>query len=174
MKIGVDIDGTIADYNLTATTKKHLGREEANDVFICFSESAILKGPGEELLAVFQKYARQKAILIDGAVESIRRLRDKGHNIIIYSNRLLFMDKAELEDWLRDNKIPFTAVWAKRNPPQLDYHVDDNPAKLVNLGDGTRNKLLFDQPWNRRCLDVANIRRVYNWKEVEEIIDASG
>lgn len=33
---------------------------------------------------------------IDGVVKSIKRLRANGHNIIIYSNRLLFVDKSEL------------------------------------------------------------------------------
>ena len=171
MRIGIDIDGTIADYNPSVTQKRHVGKEVGNDLFICYTELAVSGVPPKEIYSAFQEYARQPAKLIPDSVAVMQRLIDEGHEVVIYTNRLLFMDRTELEGWLRKNNIPFSEVWAEAELPTFDYHLDDNPAKLANLGDNTRHKLLLDQPWNRNCVDdSADVRRVYNWKEFAEII----
>lgn len=174
MRIGIDIDGTIADYNPSITQKRHVGKEVGDELFICYTELATSGVPPKEVYASFQEYAHQPAKLIPDSKEVMQQLIDEGHDVVIYTNRLIFMNKTELEEWLHRNDIPFSEVWAEAELPAFDYHLDDNPAKLVNLGELTKHKLLLDQPWNRNCVDdSADVRRVYNWKEFASIIAAN-
>jgi glutaredoxin/uncharacterized HAD superfamily protein len=173
MRIGVDIDGTVADYNIETTKKNHVGKELADNLFVCYIEATAGSGTGKGTLDVFLEYARQKPKLIKDSIEVMRRLMRKGHEVIIYTNRAAFMARKELEDWLQKYGIPYSQVWYDKTPPVLDYHIDDNPAKLVSLGTQVRHKVLINQPWNSSCTDEQmGERRVNGWLEFERLIES--
>ena len=117
MRIGVDIDGTVADYNPETTLKRHTGRKISDDLFICYMEAAVEAKPSKELYDAYREYALKKAKLVKDSTSVIERLKDKGHDIVIYSNRTVFLTPAELTEWLKDNLIPFSEVWAQKAFP---------------------------------------------------------
>ena len=50
----------------------------------------------------------------------------------------------------------------------FDLYVDDNPNLVESIKDmPNKMLLLFDQPWNQDVTLPKNVKRVFNWKDVE-------
>ena len=53
----------------------------------------------------------------------------------------------------------------------FDVYVDDNPNLVESIKDMADKKLLlYDQPWNQDLILYRNIKRVFNWKDIEREI----
>ena len=76
-----------------------------------------------------------------------------------------------LVDWLLKYKIPFVGMDVKGRG-EYDFYIDDSPAKLATIN--SEVKLLFNQPWNERCLDIKKqLTRVNSWDEIRDIVDGT-
>ena len=186
MKIGVDIDGVILDlgskvceifnglYN-TNYTKNDVKRWEFYRDW---------KVPEEIIYDIFDKaYAQSSSIaLIDKDAPYILNKLNETHNLDFVTARNKKFENYLIER-LNSLKIkkdshyqkifyvepkPYdTKIW-------LDYEIliDDNP-NLVNSMNRfpERTLLLFDQPWNKNLKERVNVKRVLNWKQIEQVFE---
>ena len=67
-------------------------------------------------------FSRSMATPLEGAKETLRKLKDKGHTIIIYSARSWTEYEMTIK-WLNDNQIPYDQVILGK--PIGDYWIDD-------------------------------------------------
>lgn len=57
------------------------------------------------------------------AVEYMRRLRTRGHEVLIHSTKATTLSGLDaIGSWLSQHKIPYSEIHAK---PQADYYIDD-------------------------------------------------
>jgi len=176
MRLLIDIDGVICTYDFPALTKKYFGVSVPNNSIWTYSLEESLGVSTEEVVAMFEEVAFEEPKFTHKALESLGELVRRDHYVWLYSNRIHFMGHQLLSDWVWDNNIPHIGV--VRNIEKfkdlwgyVDYHIDDSPTKLMNLGDFTNHKLLFSRPWNCRCLDIQNqLTRVMNWDDIMEIL----
>ena len=115
--------------------------------------------------------------LVEDSIETLQHFVDNGYEIIVYSMRVRYMSESGLSSWLIRYGIPHSRIMhnselTSRAAGYIDYHIDDSPKKLIDLGQVSNHKLLFDCPWNRNCMNIYNIvRRVYSWKEIKEVVE---
>uniref|UniRef100_A0A6H1ZZT6 5' nucleotidase n=1 Tax=viral metagenome TaxID=1070528 RepID=A0A6H1ZZT6_9ZZZZ len=170
----VDIDGVVAQYNFPKILKEHFGVEVSNLDVQLYSLEDCLGLPSKQVMDMFSIVAFEPPNLIRDSISSLRKLIVEDWNVCIYSNRVHFMGKKGLEDWLSKYGIPYSVVLNGDSlPSYVSIAVDDYPSKLLKLSEDTtvRKLLLFSQPWNDGCLDLLNMfTRVNNWAEVMEEI----
>jgi 5'(3')-deoxyribonucleotidase len=171
MNLLIDIDGVINDYDWQFILKESLGVDVAIDFISSYCIEDILGVSTAQVDDLFYKVVRRPANLADGCLSVLNRLHEEGHSILIYTNRLHFMNIKALERWLREAGVPFTRIINSQWRGAADYHINDSVSRLVNYPSSVKTKLLFDQPWNRSCLNITGeLQRVHNWKEIEETI----
>lgn len=116
-------------------------------------------------------YLRLKPL--EGAVESVNRLLDEGHEVFVVTSTPYQIIPFKMENVIfryfpRLNWENIIITYRK----QLikgDVLVDDG---FHNLVDGAYHKLLMDAPYNRQYDAAANgMIRVYNWKEINEQLE---
>lgn len=179
MKILLDIDGVVCHYDFSAITKKHFGVAIPNESIYTYSIEDSLGVSTKEVERMFDIETWSPPNFVKDSTEILEEFTDKGYNIIIYSSRIKFMGMKGLVDWLNTYGIPYSNIIDKESMLRfgvnnVDYHIDDSPTKLMNLGNLTKNKLLFDTPWNKQCLNIHNkLVRVYSWSEIREIVNGS-
>lgn len=76
-----------------------------------------------------KQFSRTLASPLEGAAESIQKLRSQGHTIIIYSARTWAEYEVTVK-WLADNAIPFDQLVLGK--PQGDYWIDDRAITFEN------------------------------------------
>jgi len=171
-KIVVDIDGVVAQYDFPRMIKKHFGVDiKQEDVWTYAIEDALGVAPND-VYTMFRSEIFDTPLFVPGAREALDKLNRK-HDVFIYTNRIKIMGMQPLIKWLDDNKIAHSKIIFNNLHPdgQFDYHIDDSPLKLMDMNGTTVKKLLFDQPWNRNCLNITGrMQRVCGWAEVLEVI----
>lgn len=173
----IDIDGCVAQYDFPRIVKKHFGVEVANKQVQLYSLEDCLGLPSEQVNGMFKTEAFEPPNLIRGAVRALDWLVVNDWNVCIHSNRVKFMGKEGLEDWLDKYSIPYSVVLnGDALPCYVQAAVDDYPSKLLRIDEETTVKklLLFNQPWNEMCLDLLRkFTRVNNWTQVMEELNGS-
>ena len=76
-------------------------------------------------------FERSLARPLPGAVDAMRRLRAKGHRLVVYSGRS-WAELAMTEDWLRRYKVPYDSILLGK--PVADMWVDDRAIRFVDWG----------------------------------------
>jgi len=185
MKIAVDIDGVILDMVIkvceifneqfgTDYTKDDVKKWEFykdwnvseeiifNIFYKAYEESMTLPLIDEDALPILKKLNNQHHVDLVTARNSkyethlFERLNSLGINKGVHYVNLIHVEPKPY-----DVKI------------QMDYDIliDDNP-NLVKSIENFPNKriLLYDQPWNRQIGDIKNITRVYNWKQIGNML----
>ncbi len=168
----VDIDGVVAKYNFKAMLMKHFGITVPDSWIYAYSIEDCLGLPSQDVWRMFVEEAKEPPAFIDGAQDALKKLIRK-HTIYIYTNRVKIMGAAPLRQWLNDNHIPHDALYFNDlvHSDTYDYHIDDSPQKLMDTNGAVRHKLLFDQPYNRKCKNITGkLQRVADWAEVLEVI----
>jgi len=174
MKILCDIDGVVCSYDFPAITKEFFGKAVSNEDIYAYSIEDVLGVSRQSVNHMFLEACQRRPVMIDGARRVLREFILHGMEVYIYTNRLNFMTVGGLASWLKKCLIPCTGIAileSNRLTETFDFHIDDSPAKLMDLNGKVRRKLLFDQPWNRRCMNITGkMERVYSWEEVRGII----
>ena len=166
MNILCDVDGCICSYPFPKIIKKYFGVSIPTKAIFAYSLEDCLGVSSAVVGVMFKVEAMQAPVFIKGALDALKQLRAEGHLIFIYTNRVRFMTDGELVDWLQLYGIPFDCLY-KGQERVFDFHVDDSPAKLMGTNGLVKRKLLFDQPWNKGCLNITGkLERVKSWKAV--------
>ena len=172
-QIVIDIDGVVAQYNFSRMLKKYFGVAIPNSWIYSHSIEDCLGLPSKDVWQMFLKEAKEPPDFVDGAIPALKELHRR-HTLFIYTHRLKFMGLPQLREWLDRWGIPYDYIFFDDLVPKhsFDYHIDDSPQKLMDMNDTVKHKLLFDQPWNRRCKNITGkLRRVKGWQEVLEVIN---
>ena len=168
MRLLIDIDGVICEYNFPKIVKNFFGVDLSSHTIFAYDLADVLGVAPALINTMFKEQVYGPPNFIDGSLEMLKEWKSKGYEIYIFSNRVKYMGEVNLAKWLIDNKIPFNDIevtgWG-----EYDYHIDDSPAKLAATD--SKVKLLYTQPWNRRCLDIRKqFTRVNSWSEIKSIV----
>ena len=183
MRIGIDIDNVISNFNDTLLTEYLLhDKELRNSGIINKNADYIRKGmfdwnEDEEINFYKNNIERiaKKLGVIEGAKEYIDKLHDDGHIICIITGR----DNGEYTEpynmtkkWLEDNNIYYddlilTDAYDKHAKTKqclehnIDIMIDDSVSICSDCVENGITTILMDTPYNR----YSNIQRVKSWKE---------
>ena len=183
MKIGIDIDNVISNFNDTLLTEYLLhDKELRNSGIINKNADYIRKGmfdwnEDEEINFYKNNIERiaKKLGVIEGAKEYIDKLHDDGHIICIITGR----NNGEYTEpynmtkkWLEDNNIYYddlilTDAYDKHAKTKqclehnIDIMIDDSVSICSDCVENGITTILMDTPYNR----YSNIQRVKSWKE---------
>lgn len=176
LKIGVDIDGVIADlvsamlpllskacgYNVTHAdiTKYDIGKA-----------LNIEKHMGGIWKAVYTDEFLIKVPLIDGSLNGLGSIPDQS---IIFITGRPEPTRSITDMWLKNNNIDsyelrFSTKGKHLNCDGIDVFIDDYYEEASNVSATGIPTLLFDQPWNQGPVD-GNMKRVKDWTEITEYI----
>lgn len=88
----------------------------------------------------------------DGVQESMQKLKDNGHKIVIATWQFTTMNKKLTLDWLDAKGIPYDDICFTKDKWMIqgDIIIDDNPEFILNEKE-TAYKYLVDQPYNQEC-----------------------
>lgn len=174
MVILVDLDGTVVHYDFPKLIKKWFKVEVPDKLIQCYSLEEALGVPTALIAEMFEAAVFYEPEFVPGALAALRSFISNGHEVGIYSNRLIWMTTGELSGWMEKHSIPYTGIETNKTlPSYVHAFVDDSPVKLMNV-DYTievKNLILLDQPWNRKCLNImGRMQRAKNWAQVRGII----
>lgn len=165
--ICVDLDGVICEYDFPKIVKNFFGVDLSPTAIFAYDLADVLGVAPSLIEIMFKEQVFGKPYLIVGAVEILREWKTKGYELIIFSNRIKYMGNEGLARWLIEWQIPFSRIDGGQG--SYDVHIDDSPGKL--MATNSKLKLLYDQPWNKRCLNITRkLKRVYNWAEIRREI----
>ena len=168
-KICIDLDGVICEYDFPKIVKNFFGVDLLAQAIFAYDLADVLGVAPALIDTMFKEQVYGKPNLVEGAIDTLREWKSKGHDLVIYSNRVKYMGQGGLSRWLRNWHIPFGRV--DDGQGVYDIHIDDSPSKL--MATDSRIKLLFDQPWNKRCLNITGkLVRMKNWEGIREYVSA--
>ena len=183
MKIGIDIDNVISNFNDTLLTEYLLHDKELRNSGIINKNADYIRkemfdwNENEETNFYKNNIERiaKKLGVIEGAKEYIDKLHDDGHIICIITGR----DNGEYTEpynmtkkWLEDNNIYYddlilTDAYDKHAKTKkclehnIDIMIDDSVGICSDYIENGITTILMDTPYNK----YSNIQRVKSWKE---------
>ena len=163
-RVLVDIDGVICEYDFPKIVKHFFGVDLSKYMLYAYNLADVLGVAPLAINTMFKEQVWGKPSFVPNAIKTLRQI-GSFYRIIIFSNRMKYMGKEGLMDWLIDWGIPFDVIGDGIG--EFDFHIDDSPAKLMTSN--SKVKLLFDQPWNKGCLNITNqLKRVKDWEEIKK------
>jgi len=152
MRVGVDIDGVVADFHATADAwlREQTGESHPPtrwDWFRQYTDGAVLWD------RFWDDAVRDKAVLttcepIAGAIPALLLLEELGHEVVFITHRWPEF-AADTEWWLAERGIPFLVAYvADKSTVECDFYVDDKPENVVALRTAGKRAVLFGRPWN--------------------------
>ena len=170
-RICVDLDGVVCEYDFPKMVKNFFGVDISKYMIKAYDLADLLGVSSFAINRMFKEQVYGRPTFIEDAIDTLQEWKSKGHEIIIYSNRIKYMSYEELLKWLIDWQVPFTGI--NNGQDAYDIHIDDYPKKLRDSN--SKLMLLYDQPWNRDCLNIEGIlERVYNWAEIKSKVSNEG
>jgi len=164
-RICIDIDGVICEYDFPNIVKNFFGIDLSAKMIFAYDLADVLGVAPALINTMFKEQVYGKPNFVEGAIDTLRKWREEGHRIDVYSNRVKYMGATGLAEWLWAYDIPFYSI--SDGSGVFDCHIDDSPAKL--MGTNSKLKLLYDRPWNKRCLNITGgLERVYDWGEIRQ------
>lgn len=179
MKIGIDVDGVLADHYTPFCN--HV-RKQSNsnldprnlptwDVQLPGSSKTILESI-DDLLSDPQ-YIRQLPV-VDGARKGMKRLCDSPHEIIIVTSRDARLHSVTA-DWLDRNGINYDGFAFKvpenKGHLRIGVLLDDYHGYVRDAWDAGVHSVLFRQPWNKfYSANFPPQRVVRSWDEAVDCI----
>ena len=189
MRLGFDLDDVVANNaaKIVEYLMNNFGIEWSIEHFSeCrFDECTFSHDPElnkriikEMLVVANDADAQFLAEPIEGAQETLQKLKKDGHKIFFITSRLK-RNQPNTFKWLRKHKVPFDNLdvighnqekgfYGRKH--NLDMFIDD---QVFNLESMYRYKvkwrkglLLFDRPWNMKPVDGTKFKRVYAWGEI--------
>lgn len=169
MRVLLDVDGCLCEYNFPKLVKSFFGVDISKFSIYAYDLADVLGVSPAEINTMFQEQVYGKPHFTSGAMETLLEWAKLGYEIAIFSNRIKYMGERGLVEWLVKYGIPFSGIDVL-GTGNYDYHIDDSPAKL--MATNSKIKLLYDQPWNKGCLNITkSLVRVMNWAEVKGIVN---
>ncbi len=168
MRICLDLDGCVVMYDFPTIVKNFFGVDLSPSAIFAYDLADVLGVAPALINTMFKEQVYGKPKMVECAVETLESWKDKGYELIIFSNRIKYMGEYDLARWLIEWEIPFSGIDGGQG--EYTAYIDDSPSKL--MATNSLKKLLFNQPWNKRCLDITNkLVRVNNWQEIKREVD---
>lgn len=197
MLIGVDKDNVLSDFNrsfLEYYNNKHKTSYKLDDVhtsepwdFFQISKRTVLK---EYILFELKTNFFMDIPPVDGSVESVQKLRDKGYDLAVVSTTPKIFSgrtKSWIKRWFGDNFREIHLIsslptlrgffgnysrhdWKYKKYLELgaDFIIEDSFDTANKCSVRGIKKFLLDYPWNRNQVgdESPNLLRVGCWKEI--------
>jgi len=165
-RICLDLDGVVCEFDFPKIVKNFFGIDLSKQMIFAYNLADVLGVAPVLINTMFKEQVYGKPNFIEGAIDTLKEWKSKGYELVIYSNRVKYMGGEGLAKWLIDWQIPFNRIDGGQGTYAI--HIDDSPSKLMET-DSTL-KLLFDQPWNKRCHNITGkLQRVKSWQEVRNV-----
>jgi len=190
MRIGIDIDDTIADtYEVMFAYAQHytineLGRtgEIKNEVTNHHFYAEIMHNWSQEEAENFWNQYYEKIQYIKPftlAVEVLQKLKAEGNEIVLITARYpashFDIKKVTLE-WLKTNNIPYDEIEIIREgkaqvalDKKVDLFIDDSFKNCTEVANVGIKSYLMDTRTNKG-LSAENVTRVYSWSDIYDRI----
>jgi len=115
-----------------------------------------------------------------GADKVINKLyKNKKNSIYFITARGVFWDnhREDTIEWFDKKKIKYDAqkmIFSQEKQDfverfNLEYFIEDNPKRALLIAEKKINVLLMNRPWNQHISESRYIKRIYTWKEIDEI-----
>ncbi len=192
MKIGIDIDGCLANIaRFIADYGSKFCYENNIDYMVEEKEYNVAKAMGisdedtERFWNKYLPYYATKYKARDFAAEVIKLLKEKNEIYIITARNedglppefYGYMQEMVLK-WLEENNIEYDKIIFSKGSKlpyclenKIDIMVEDSPRNIMEIS--TKIPVLcFDNPYNKK-IKGANIKRVYSWYDVLSKIQTS-
>jgi len=94
---------------------------------------------------------------VPGAAEAMKKLKEQGHTLYIFSTRTnpIFKKKEEsadqkkaMEEWLKEHDMPYDKVWTF-GKPMADIFIDDRAIGFRGQWDATLEEVANFKVWNK-------------------------
>ncbi len=178
MKIGVDIDGVVANFvaSFIPLVQQRLGltlREEDIYVHDLYLVLGILPDTAMKLI---RDTIRCDLEPYPGAIRGLSRLRQR-HEVTLVTARPPDMTDIT-EKWLARRKVPhdhllhFEEGLKHKHQYAFDVFVDDHLREAFGFVNRVPHIIIFDHPWNRTLNLGGLFKRARDWHEVVSIIEA--
>lgn len=193
-RIGIDLDGTVADYMAGAIPllKEHYGLEpdwsrDAYRIEEVFGLTEETSPPN------FREHLYQELHLFRNLPKRepdielhTHLLKSRGYKVYFITARTGHpIIRADTKDWLDEHNFEYDDIFHVEDKAELcrlmRIHVmlEDEVMQIGNLQRSNINIVVPDQPWNQRLPDDPHhlerkrgrIRRVYNWREADRAIE---
>lgn len=186
MKIGIDIDNVISNFNdeILKEYIKH-DKELRNTGIINENAESYHKGmfdwskeENDEFYYSNLERISKNLKTITGAPETIKKLKEEGNEIIIISSRdngIVANPREMTENWLKENDIVYDKLIVTGKNQKGDICKENNVYIMIDDSikncEDVRSKgikvLLMDTRYNK---NTSEFERVSNWKEIYEKI----
>lgn len=176
MKIGIDIDGVIADFvdefNKIIYNKYDFKLRES-DIYV-HDIYLVLGITLEDSLEIIYETLQRNLKMVAKAKNSIKKL-NKDHEIYILTARDKKFTRKTL-DWLDDKSIPYDEILFLNEgekfqcKEKFDVIIEDCLKDAINWRKKVKYVILYDRPWNQ-TLDIKNLLiHLKNWDEIVQFI----
>lgn len=178
MRLGIDLDGVVADFNggwmrayneqfeTTLAPAQVVGWDGLHKL-THFADMDEFWGWAQDHggVSVFRHLEPY-----NGAVETLRSLNRDGHDIVVITAKPEWAVHDTFE-WLADHRIPTREVHVTDDKwtIECDVYLDDSPYKVLELVEKRPDRTVcrFVRPWNR---PVEGARDVHDWDEFAEVV----
>lgn len=183
MKIGIDLDDVLIDFNthLTYYHNEVYGTSHTKEDFTTWNLWEIWGTTEEESykrIDDFINSPEHDTILpVLGAVEAIKHLKENHELILItardskFSNQAFKLINTFFENafssihFLYDNGVKNGTKGGVSKKLGIDVFIDDSLANAENVASEGITSYLFDTPWNKDCRNE-KIIRVHSWEDI--------
>jgi hypothetical protein len=183
MKIGLDIDGVLADSDPAFRThmQKLFQRPFPKKDVVCFDYQQCFNFSEVQFKLFWETFTRQgkweKIKLMPGVKQFLKQVKAEDVTVITARPKEL---QRQTANWLKINNIPhnkliFMSRESKHHDVLLhnlkfDYFVEDRFEFSKDLADLGIKVLLLNYPWNLGFGEYPGITRVQNWAKISKII----
>lgn len=191
MRIGIDIDDTIADaynlmFNLAQKFDIEILKKEGNvltevdeDGFYIGKIHGWSKDEIKKFFESYYKYALEKVKPKMFSSEIITKIKNEGNKIIIISSRFNNETVSNIEEitkkWLDYYKIPYDKIYTEVKDKlnviikeNIDIIIDDDYYLCEEVAKLNKKVYLMNLESNRKKTIGSNITRVYSWLNLYE------
>ena len=189
MKIGVDLDDTLSQ-TMSAIVNFHNNTYGTNLVLEKLKDGASYKSWGgtleDDIKKIHDFHLSPYGLdlpTVKGAYEVLKKLK-KNNELYIITARNDDIRK-DTEEWVNKNYpniftgIYFTNHFANNSATttkrkvcddlDIDIFIDDNLQYVIDCIKQNRKAYLMDYPWNENGKLPEGVKRIYSWKEIDEL-----
>lgn len=193
MNIGIDIDDTISDTfeTLIAYSQKYtiedLKRESTININGDFRNNLYIENAngwndleGKKFWNSYYGDILKEVNIKKFASKVINELKKRGHSIYLITARWSMpnCDTTQItKDWLCENNVKYDKLFMNSSDKlklvkenNIDIFIDDSLKNCMQISDNTNTKVYFMTSMVNRNIEVNNIKRVYSWPEIDNLI----
>ena len=193
-RIGIDLDGTVADYMTVAVPllQEHYGLEPdwskvSNRIEEVFGLTKETRPPGMKELLYEGLHLFRNLPKTEPDIEKLTvQLKCKGYKVYVLTARTGSpIVREDTKFWLDKHNFHYDDIFHVEDKAELcklmRIHVmlEDEVMQIGNLQQNKINVVVPDQPWNQHLSEDPHcderkrgrIRRVYNWQEAASAVE---